>query len=236
MLRIFISFALVLSLGMAVNCWGQARIDVTERSLRSSITEILNNAKVSGSLAYWANCGEYEAPITVGEVHSNRGSSERGSPVRALREVFADDPKMQVTQESGGMIRMSETGVPRDLLDVMISHISFKDREGRNGVWNPQQARRLILEAPELGGFMRVSNMEASESESINDIYGGAHSYQPHVSGDLYNVTLAEAMDYVLKSFPGFWVYGNCRREDGKRVVSFEIFGSMVRTDTKSAK
>ena len=32
----------------------------------------------------------------------------------------------------------------------------------------------------------------------------------PHISGTLDNITLSEALDYVLKTFPGIWLYENC--------------------------
>jgi hypothetical protein len=145
--------------------------------------------------------------------------------------MFADDPDMRVTQEADGMIRMFESDVPGDLLHIRINHVSFKDPEGRNGVWNPHQARRMLMGSPEVRAFMRANNIRwASNGEAINDVYVPSQN-RPHVSGDLYDVTLAEAMDYVLKSFPGFWVYENCRKEDGTRAVFVEIFGSMLRTE-----
>jgi hypothetical protein len=233
--RLFL--ALCLTLAIVGNCWGQARVEIGGEDSLSSITDVLSKARVSGSLAYWGRCGYREARPDLPNVRSRPENSGSISPVQALREMFADDPKMHVTQEAGGMIRMFESDVPRDLLDVRISHISFKDPEGRAGVWIPRQARRMLVGSPEVRAFMRAYNIGwASDGEYINDLYGGAHPYQPHVSGDLYDVTLAEAMDYVLKSFPGFWVYENCRREDGTRVVFFEIFGSMLRTDKKSVE
>jgi hypothetical protein len=220
--------ALSLSLTMVGNCWGQGQAGNIDA--RSPITDVLSRATVSGSLAYWGHCGNHEARPDLPNVRSLPEDSQSVPPVKALQKMFAYDPKMRVSQETDGMIRMFESDIPRDLLDVRISHISFKDPEGRDGVWNPRQARRMLVRAPEIRAFMREHNIAwASDGEYINDIYGGAHPYQPHVSGDLYDVTLAEAMDYVLKSFPGFWVYENCRKEDGTRVVFIEIFGSMLR-------
>jgi hypothetical protein len=219
--------ALGLTLGMVGNCRGQGNIG---EDSRSSITDVLSKAKVPGSLAYWGRCGYHEALPDLPNVRPRPENSRSAPPVQALREMFAEDPKMHVTQDANGMIRMVESDVPRDLLNVRISHISFKDPEGRNGVWIPRQARRMLASAPEVRAFMSDYNIGwASDGEYINDLYGGPVPYLPHVTGDLYNVTLADAMDYVLKSFPGFWVYENCRREDGTRVVFFEIFGSVLK-------
>ncbi len=230
--RLFLTLSLTLA--MVANCWGQGRVEIAGEDSRSSITDVLSKAKVSGSLAYWGRCGNHEARSDLPNVRSRPKDSGSASPVQALREMFADDPKMHVTQEADGMIRMFESDVPRDLLDVRINHILFKGAEGRNGIWHPREARRMLVGEPEVRAFMRTYNIGwAADVESINDIYA-PFSDRPHVSGDLYDATLAEAMDCVLKSFPGFWVYENCRKEDGTRVVFFEIFGSMLRTDKKS--
>ncbi len=225
-----------LTLAMIGNCQGQGQAGINGGDSRSSIMGVLSQAKVSGSLAYWGRCDGREPLPDLPKIRTRPNNWESRQPVGTLRDMFADDSKMQVKQESDGMVRMIERDLPRDLLDVRISHISFKGPEGRDGVWIPRQARRMLVHAPEVQAFMRAHNIGwATDAEYINDVYGGPRPYLPHVSGDLYDVTLAEAMDYVLKSFPGFWVYENCLRDDGTRVVFFEIFGSMLRTD-KSEK
>jgi hypothetical protein len=40
--------------------------------------------------------------------------------------MLTDDPAMQVVQIPDGTIRMIESGVPTDLLNVRIGHISFE--------------------------------------------------------------------------------------------------------------
>lgn len=44
------------------------------------------------------------------------------------------------------------------------------------------------------------------------------------ISGELNDVTLADALDYVLKTFPGFWLYQDCETQDQQRVVYFGLF------------
>ena len=46
----------------------------------------------------------------------------------------------------------------------------------------------------------------------------------PHISGNLDNVTLSEALDYVLRTFPGLWVYENCPSKKRKRAVFITFF------------
>src|SRR5713101_616650 len=42
----------------------------------------------------------------------------------------------------------------------------------------------------------------------------------PSVPGELNDVTVAQALDYVLQTFPGFWFYQNCHNPDGGRKIS----------------
>ncbi len=119
---------------------------------------------------------------------------------------------------------MIESDVPRDLLDVRISHISFKDYDGQDGVWSPKQARRIIEHSPEVRAFMQSHKIAwALDAEYLNDISGGRSPKLPHVSGDLFDVTVAEALDYVSESFPGLWIYENCGNEDGSGKVFFDV-------------
>lgn len=49
---------------------------------------------------------------------------ETGSPQEILRKLFSADPRMKVTQE-GNIIRMMETVVPTDMMNLKIHHVSF---------------------------------------------------------------------------------------------------------------
>ena len=81
-----------------------------------------------------------------------------GSALDALQQVFANDAKMRVTQESDGKIRMVETDVPKDFLDVKIHHLSFPS-DYTTG--NPQKKMALyaIIHTPEVGHFIMDHNI-----------------------------------------------------------------------------
>jgi hypothetical protein len=46
----------------------------------------------------------------------------------------------------------------------------------------------------------------------------------PRISGSLENVTLSQALDRVLKTFPGIWVYEDCPKSDKKNRVIYLRF------------
>jgi hypothetical protein len=144
-----------------------------------------------------------------------------------LREILSDDPAMQVKQDPDGTIRMTEIGVPSDLLNVKISHILFEtSRPGQPGIYTANGALRLILRAPEVVAFMKTHNIEwPYHGDAVPGNLGAWPPESPHISGSLENVTLSGALDHILRTFGGIWIYEDCPRSDSKnRVVYFRFY------------
>ena len=90
-------FAIIMAaLALTPLCLGQGSAKVDPRLTAAVIGRVLAKARVSGSLVYHGQC-------------QNRGESwdlpalsfpnqHETNPVQMLREMFADDPKMQVTR------------------------------------------------------------------------------------------------------------------------------------------
>jgi len=131
---------------------------------------------------------------------------------------------MRVTQTPDGTIRMVEGGVQTDLPDLRIRHVVFEN--GQYALYNPNDALRFVLRAPEVRAFMKDNDIGwPYTSEAAPGHAGPWPTELPHISGSLDNVTLSEALDHVLKTFPGIWVYENCPRDDKKgRVVYLRFY------------
>src|ERR1700693_694584 len=105
------------------SCLSQDKGGVDQRVALPEAQKILSGERRSGSLEYWGFCNpdkgwpDFPEPRPV--------SGRKGSALDVLQEMFADDPKMRVIQERDGKIRMAETDVPHDFLDVKIHHLSF---------------------------------------------------------------------------------------------------------------
>jgi hypothetical protein len=194
--RLLVTFLFLLS-----PCVGQERGGTDPRGVLPIVGEILGKAGVSGSLEYWGSCrlpsGHDVPPVSY-------PANDSGSAVEVLRMFFSTDHWMRVTPEPNGQIRMIETDVPNDLLNVTISHLSFKPTEMPGG---PQNALDLVLSAPEVKAYRKEHNIGP-----FSDLWiaPGDSSTKQRVSGDLYNVTVRQGLDYVLQFYPGFWIYENC--------------------------
>jgi hypothetical protein len=210
----------------------QAMFDVLEAPSAQPILEALDKAKVSGSFVFPRRCDLSGCNTPAPDFpHFRVPMRAGGSTVQVLREVLADAPAMQVTQDPNGTIRMNETGVPTDLLNVKISHILFESYGQR--VYTANGALKVILQIPEVLAFMKAHDIRgpfgpfdncSGHGEAVPGNAGAWPSGSPHVSGSLDNVTLSEALDYVLKAFPGIWIYESCPQSDKKnRVVYFRF-------------
>jgi hypothetical protein len=206
---------------LLASCLGQDRGGVDPKVALPILENILHTANVSGSIAYWGRCDSHKPYPDFPKLRVLPNYS--GSPSEALRRAFVDDPKMQVTQEPGGMIRMVETDVPNDLLEVRIRHVSFGTPSPSPDMFNgPNNAMLLVLSAPEVKAFRR-----AHEIGPVSDrwIGPGNSDYRLQISGDLYDVTVSQALDYILQTYPGFWIYENCANAVGEgRTVFFGFF------------
>jgi len=183
------------------------------------IGAILDRAHVSGSLVYSGRCenngGTFDLP-------SLRLPSDRKTPpLQMLREMFADDPKMHVTQDANGNVRMVETDVPHDLLDLRVVQVSFSS--GSSILNNGDEALLQIMATPDVKNYMTVNHI-GPVIPDFRLFIGPLSPGAPKISGDLYYVTVSEALDYVLKTYPGFWAYESCENGDKSRTVHLNFF------------
>jgi hypothetical protein len=179
------------------------------------LVSALSFGHFSGSIEYWGSCNHNpDFPIL------NRPQQVGAPVVRTLREMFSEDPEMRVRKDADGMVRMVETDVPEDILNVVIGHLSFGD--GDLDTFNPNMALQAILRLNEVTEFMKKQGIGPVAEGAL--YITGPLSGSPHLSGELRNVTVRQALDYLLQGFPGFWVYENCHTETGGRTVHFAFF------------
>jgi hypothetical protein len=182
------------------SCLSQDKGGVDQRVALPEVEKILSSERRSGSLEYWGFCDldkgwpDFPEPRSV--------SGRKGSALDLLQEMFADDPKMRVIQELDGKIRMAETDVPQDLLRVKIHHLSF------SGAHSGAMAVYILLNSPEIIAFME-QNIGREVAWEGWGMPGQIVLYGPSVP-ELNDVTVEQALDQVLQTFSGFWLYQNC--------------------------
>jgi len=219
----------VLSLILNVAGFGQ-----TDRRLRESVktahslADVLASAAVSGSLQYKGNCGP---GVLVPQLPTVLDPQNPYAPnaVDTLRYMFSVDPEIVVLQEQNRIIRIVEAGIQTDILNIRIKHLSF------NRISDPDEALGIVRDAPEVRSFLVTNRIGEPPWNGHPPLYllpsannskrkNLSNPDMPSVSGELTDVRLADALDYILKTFPGFWLYQDCKAPDGQRVVYFGLF------------
>lgn len=205
--------AVTVLLALVGSCLSQDRGGVDQRVALQDVQKILSGEGRSGSLEYWGFCADkgwpdFPEPRSV--------SGREGSALDLLQEMFSDDPKMRVIQERDGKIRVAETDVPQDFLEIKIHHLSFSwpaiAHSGPMAVYD-------LLNAPEVRAFMD-QNIGRNVPWEGWGLPGQIVRDGPFVP-ELNDVTVKQALDHVLQTFPGFWFYQNCRDDPhGKRKIS----------------
>jgi len=76
-----------------------------------------------------------------------------------------------------------------------------------------------IMAAPGVDAFMKEHDIR-TRAFRIEGLYPRL----PDIPGELDDVTVSEALDYVLRTFPGYWVYENCTTPEGTRSVNFRFY------------
>jgi hypothetical protein len=184
------------------------------------VRNILSNAKTSGSVEYSGRCDFGQQDFPNAQIPAKQSAS---SAVDLLNDVFRRDPKMRIWQDANGNVRMAEKNVPQDLLSVRISHLVFNDNYLHGDAsYHPWDALQAVLETPEVSGYMR-SNRISSPTQVVPGMRPVPSPTLPHLSGELDNVTVSEALDSILKIFPGLWIYQDCEGADRRRMVLFSI-------------
>lgn len=212
----FYRLAMVLVQLLVGSCLSQDKGGADHTVALPVVQRILSGARLSGSLEIWGVC-DTSKPREFAKLQPVSG--HEATALEALKKVFAKDPKMQVTQDGDGKIRIVETDVPKDLLEVKIHHLSFP-----SDYYGARMALNAILHTQEVRRFRMEHNIGPKTTwEEGLSLPGDALNIQRTVPGELNDVTVEQALDYVLLTFPGFWSYQNCYDSEGTREVTFNF-------------
>jgi hypothetical protein len=209
MIRTRLVILLLAALHLTAQCYGQ---NAPDRAAVDSIIHVLRRAHLSGSLEY---CN-----LPIIKTPTNRPTS----PLQTLREMLAGNSDIEVSQDPDRTIRMVERTVPLDLLNVKIEHISFDDEQKKrpNSMYFQTLVLDFITEAPEVRTYMKNHSISFGPQ-----VIKQSMSPNPNFSGELNNVTLAQALDYESKIFRGLWIYEECPGiNPAQRTVDFFFYGT----------
>lgn len=189
------------------------------------ISKVLASARLSASLEYNGKCSP-NVPVPNLPPIREPQKPHAQNVADDLRYMFSVDSRLfLVSDERNGIIHIVEAGVETDILHVRIKHLSF------DGISYADGALAKVIDAPEVQSFIQTKgigqppfNMFAAPVDPLPRLNHSPIPGVRSISGDLNDVTVADALDYILKTFPGFWLYQNCESLDEQRLVYFGLF------------
>ncbi|GEM_PF-2095027 len=134
-----------------------------------------------------------------------------------VQQMFADDPRVAVSQGPSGLIDIRIGEVPDAFLRTRIARIEFDPDER----FSEELALGPIMQAKAVVAVAHKLNLgQPIRYESI--LSSGPMPGLPHLPRALKDITLDEALDQVAKTFSGIVVFGYCA---DKRLYEVDFTG-----------
>jgi hypothetical protein len=127
------------------------------------------------------------------------------SPLQDLRKIVASVHGLEVSQSANGRFLIRQRGVPADVLNIRISHLTFEDNCFHD-IYSANRALNIILQAPEVSAYAGrrdIGMQPFAGGIGIGSSCGLPPRGTPHFFGSVDNVTVGQALEKVLQEFPG---------------------------------
>ncbi|MDP9162208.1 MAG: hypothetical protein M3O09_18535 [Acidobacteriota bacterium] len=114
-----------------------------------------------------------------------------------------------------GLIRVVSSDVSRDLLDFKID-VSFHDES------DPNQALNTIV-GTQVRTFSNEHNILLIPTMYVKLTGRKQNTFGRILKGQLHAVTVAKALDSVLQTFSGVWIYKECIDRNDKKMANISF-------------
>ena len=213
--RITISVLFLLSVSMAVQIgWSKEFRPLSKgtwTTVENFVVEMFFLTKDSGSMTLSGTCETtQQGNVVVSDtlLHPPRGPFQNLG--EALTAVSQLDPHLSWIRDKEGLMRVSDDRVPDDVLRIRLQRVRFRRAVDVN------EAIRSVMSAPEVRAYFKENHIEDA-TVFINVVPLSTKGF-PRLSDELRNVTVAEALDRIVRFFPGLWIYSDCRNGSLRRV------------------
>jgi hypothetical protein len=135
-------------------------------------------------------------------------------PFKDLDEVMAAlshvAPRVSWARDQKGLMRVTEDTVTGDVLQLRLKRVRFK------GAADSTTAIEEVMSAPEVRDYLARAHIEGV---TLRTTFVTRGTELPKLSGELRDVTVAQALDRIMSFFPGLWFYGECSCDSSRRVT-----------------
>lgn len=180
-------------------------------TVENFVEELFFLTRSSGSLTLKGTC---KATNVTNDVASDELPRPPQGPFQnlgvALTAVSQLDPHLSWSREADDFVQIRDNRVQNDVLRIRLQRIHFSQVRDSNA------AIRIVLDAPEVQAYYQQNHIE--RATPYNAIYRTPKGF-PTLSEDMHNVTVEEALDRIVRFFPGLWIYSECEDGSHRRVM-----------------
>jgi hypothetical protein len=166
----------------------------------------LLTANKAGRLYYVVPCKEsdHNFPMPFPEIRVQSPLSDRGG-LEAVREVFRDEKRVTVSEESDGIIKVHVGQVPAAILQTKIPLLRLSQLQR----YDEKQAVLALVESKAVQSAMRKLGLQ--EPPILYNLpLNLPLKTAPHLPVVIRGVTLDQALDMIAKKFGVIVVFGEC--------------------------
>jgi hypothetical protein len=146
------------------------------------------------------------------------------SPDEALDDLVHAYTHVRWSRQLDGLVQVRDDRASASILGVSIRRLELKD------VVDLQDGLRKVLLAPEIKSFLDRNHLEMPTVFSSSDLWNEKVSHHlsesptaPKYSRILTNVTLEQALNSLVRVFPGVWIYSEC---PGRIAIAADLTGA----------
>jgi hypothetical protein len=136
---------------------------------------------------------------------------------KTLRSMLANDKRFQVKTDSDGAVRVFESGMPDDVLNIRVKRVELSEEQR----FNDKDAMSEVLQAPEVKSYFEAHNIK--QPIDIGGFISPSDPRLPHLDTAIENMTVLEALKHMLLVFGETGVYKEAVDTAGRRVVSISF-------------
>jgi hypothetical protein len=166
----------------------------------------------SGSAMFSGTCrSTQQGSVVVSDTLSSRPPATFSDFSQAMIAASRQDPHLSWARDANGYMRVKDDRITGDVLQIHLKVVHFE------GAVDSNAAIRDVLFAPEVRAYLREKHIE--EGTVFSNIVPKSTKGLPKLSEDLRDVTVAQALDRIVKFFPGLWIYSECTADSLRRVT-----------------
>lgn len=190
-----------------------------ERQIVHRIFAVLKSGHMSVRLDLHGTCSEMNSEfISIPNVHL-ADTPDFGDLLTRIQKLFRDEPAFKVAAASPRIVHVTMTGTTTDLLDIPVS-IDYLTPTAQ---YNPHEAIYAIENKAAMKAAMNRLHAKPA-IECCGQLEEIPSPRFPHLPESMGDVAVGQALDRILKVFPGLMVYKECTRLNGDRLFSIDYY------------